>query len=96
LLKHAATTDNEYRMFHYRDRAKYEVDLVIENAQGQLVGVEVKAAASVNERDLRGIRRFAEAASDKMRLGVILYDGVETFSLGSDLLAAPLSTLWGR
>ena len=96
LLKHAATTDNEYRMFHYRDRAKYEVDLVIENAQGQLVGVEVKAAASVNERDLRGIRRFAEAAGDKMRLGVILYDGEETFSLGPDLLAAPLSTLWGR
>ncbi|WP_371877424.1 ATP-binding protein [Desulfomicrobium sp. ZS1] len=96
LLKHAATTDNEYRMFHYRDRAKYEVDVVIENAQGQLVGVEVKAAASVNERDLRGIRRFAEAAGDKMRLGVILYDGAETFSLGPDLLAAPLSTLWGR
>jgi predicted AAA+ superfamily ATPase len=96
LLKHAATTDNEYRMFHYRDRAKYEVDLIIENAQGQLVGVEVKAAASVNERDLRGMRRFAEAAGDKMRLGVILYDGAETFSLGPDLLAAPLSTLWGR
>ncbi|PKN41223.1 MAG: hypothetical protein CVU60_12345 [Deltaproteobacteria bacterium HGW-Deltaproteobacteria-18] len=96
LLKHASTADNEYRMFHYRDRAKYEVDLVIENAQGQLVGVEVKAAASVNERDLQGMRRFAEAAGDKMRLGVILYDGAETFSLGPDLLAAPLSTLWGR
>jgi len=95
LLKHAATTDNEYRMFHYEDRAKYEVDLVIENAQGQLVGVEVKAAASVNERDLRGIRRFAQSAGDKMRLGVILYDGTETFSLGSGLLGAPLSTLWG-
>jgi uncharacterized protein len=96
LLKHAATADNEYRMFHYRDRAQHEVDVVIENAQGQLVGVEVKAAASVNERDLRGIRRFAQAAGDKMRLGVILYDGTETFSLGPGLLAAPLSTLWGR
>ena len=72
------------------------MDLVIENAQSQLVGVEVKAAASVNERDLRGIRRFAEGAGDKMRLVVILYDGAETFSLGPDLLAAPLSTLWGR
>lgn len=72
------------------------MDLVIENTQSQRVGVEVKAAASVNERDLRGMRRFAEAAGDKMRLGVILYDGAETFSLGSDLMAAPLSTLWGR
>ena len=41
------------------------------------------------------MRRFAEAAGDKMRLEVILYDGAETFSLGPDLLAAPLSTLWG-
>ena len=35
-------------------------------------------------------------AGDKMRLGVILYDDAETFSLGTSLLAAPLSTLWGR
>lgn len=72
------------------------MDLVIENAQGQRVGVEVKAAALVNERDLLGIRRFAEGAGDKMRLGVILYDGADTFSLGPDFLATPLSTLWGR
>ncbi|WP_092375830.1 hypothetical protein [Desulfomicrobium apsheronum] len=67
--------------------------MVIKNVQGQLVGVEVKAAASVNERDLRGIRRFSEAAGGKMRLEVILYDGAETRSLGPGLLAAPLSTM---
>jgi predicted AAA+ superfamily ATPase len=59
---------SEYRMFHYRDRAKYEVDLVIENAQGQLVGVEVKAAASVNERDLRGCDALPKRRATKCAL----------------------------
>jgi len=29
------------------------------------------------------------------RVGVFLYDGAETVSLGPDHLVAPLSTLWG-
>lgn len=96
LLKHSAAADDEYRMFFYRDHSQFEVDLVIENAEGYLVAVEIKASASVTERDLRGLKRFAEISGDKMRLGVILYDGTETLPLGPDLVAAPFSTLWGR
>ncbi len=72
------------------------MDGVIENPQGELVGVEIKAAATVTERDLRGLKRFYAVAGDRVRLGVILYDGTETLPLGPNLLAAPLSTLWGR
>lgn len=96
LLKHAATAEDEYRMLHYRDHAQFEVDVVIENPLGELVGVEIKAAATVTERDLRGLKRFCAIAGDRVRLGVILYDGTETLPLGPNLLAAPLSTLWGR
>lgn len=96
LLKHAATADDSYRLFYYRDHDQVEVDVVVENAAGQLVGVEIKAAATVRQNDLRGLKRLASIAGDAFRLGVILYDGTEDLPLGERLRAAPLSTLWGR
>jgi len=73
----------------------FEVDVVIENTGGQLVGVEVKASATVRERDLRGLKKLARLAGDQFTAGVLLYDGDETLPLGSNIWAAPLSTLWG-
>jgi uncharacterized protein len=96
LLKHASTAEGEYHLLYYRDHDQLEVDLVIENAAGQLVGVEIKAAATVRESDLRGLKRLATVAGDAFSLGVILYDGVENLPLGDRLRAAPLSTLWGQ
>ncbi len=95
LLKHTTTSDDDYRLLYYRDADKYEVDVVIENSAGQLVGVEVKASATVKERDLRGLKKLASLAGDQFTAGVLLYDGDETMPLGRNLWAAPLSTLWG-
>lgn len=96
LLKHASTAEGSYRIFHYRDHDQVEVDLVIEDARGQVVGVEVKSAATVRAGDLRGLKRLASVAGEAFRLGVVLYDGAEALPLGERLWAAPLSTLWGR
>jgi uncharacterized protein len=96
LLKQTTTAQGDYQLLYYRDHDRFEVDIVVENAGGQLVGVEVKAAASVKAADLRGLKRLASLAGDKFKLGVILYDGVETLPLGDRLWAAPLCTLWGR
>ena len=96
LLKHASTAEGEYRLLYYRDHDQFEVDVVIENATGQLVGVEIKATATVKESDLRGLKRLANIAGDAFKLGVILYDGTETLPLGAHFWAAPLSTLWGE
>jgi len=96
LLKHASTAEGEYRLLYYRDHDQFEVDVVIENASGQLVGVEIKAAATVKENDLRGLKRLATVAGGAFKLGVILYDGTENLPIGDRLWAAPLSTLWGQ
>ncbi|MGB5518165.1 MAG: ATP-binding protein [Gammaproteobacteria bacterium] len=95
LLKHTTTSDDDYRLLYYRDADKFEVDVVIENSAGQLVGVEVKASATVKERDLRGLKKLVSLSGDQFTAGVLLYDGDETMPLGSNLWAAPLSTLWG-
>ena len=96
LLKHTTTSEGDYRLLYYRDADKYEVDVVIENAAGQLVGVEVKASATVTKDDLRGLKKLASLAGDQFKMGILLYDGDETLPLGDGIWAAPLSTLWGR
>lgn len=96
LLKATTTANGDYSLMYYRDADKVEVDVVIENAAGQLVCVEVKASATVKESDLRGLRKLAGLAGDKFKLGILLYDGDETLPLGDKIWAAPLTTLWGK
>ena len=96
LRKHSTTADDEYQLLYYRDADQIEVDVVIENAAGEVVGVEVKAAATVKAADLRGLKKLADLAGSQFKLGVVLYDGSETLPLGGGLWAAPLSTLWGQ
>ncbi len=96
LLKHAATAQGDYRLLYYRDMDMVEVDVVIENASGQLIGVEVKASASVKSSDLRGLKKLAYVAGAQFKRGVLFYDGTETMPLGSNLWAVPLSSLWGK
>ena len=61
----------------------------------RLVGVEVKAAATVKGSDLRELKKVAALAGPQFKLGIVLYDGTETLPLGDGLWAAPLSSLWG-
>lgn len=95
LLKNSTTAEGDYRLLYYRDHDQVEVDFVIEDSAGHLVGVEVKAAATVKKSDFRGLRRLASVSGKQFKRGVILYDGTETLPLGDKLWAVPISTLWG-
>ena len=95
LLKHSTTAESDYRLMYYRDADQAEVDVVIENGAGQLIGVEVKAAATVRETDLRGLKKLNSVAGDRFQMGVLLYDGTEALPLGPRYWAVPLSSLWG-
>lgn len=94
VLKHVASSEGDHRLMYYRDTDRVEVDLVIENAAGRLVGVEVKASATVKGSDLRGLRKLRGLAGERFVSGVLLYDGETTVPLGDRLWAAPLSSLW--
>jgi predicted AAA+ superfamily ATPase len=94
LLKLSAWTDERVMLFHYRDRDKLEVDFVLENSAGEIVGIEVKSAASVTQRDFLGLERVASAAGSAFKQGIVLYDGVQTLSFADNLRAVPISALW--
>ncbi len=95
ILKQAAWSDGTFAMHHYRDKDQDEVDVVVENDQGRLIGIEVKAAATVVAADFKGLRKLAVASRDGFKLGVVLYDGERIVPFGERLFAAPISCVWG-
>ena len=51
---------------------KNEVDIVLENRRGQIVGIEVKSSATVSGSDFSGMRKLAEACREKLIQGMVL------------------------
>jgi predicted AAA+ superfamily ATPase len=95
VLKLMTGSDLRLAPYHFRDREMHEVDIVLERDDGKIVGIEVKASATVKASDFGGVRALAEACGDRFAFGVILYDSADVVPFGDRLAAAPLSCLWG-
>ncbi len=96
LLKLASWSENRFEFFHYRDKDRNEVDVVMEDLQGRVVGIEVKASATVTGKDFGGLTKLQQACGKRFALGLVLYDHDQLIPFGERLFAAPISTLWGR
>lgn len=94
LRRQASWHDEPLAFFHFRDKDGVEVDIVIERGARALVGVEVKAAATVTAADFRGLRKLREAAGKRFVAGVVLYDGEVSVRFDDQLYAVPLRALW--
>jgi predicted AAA+ superfamily ATPase len=81
-------------VYHYRDRDQYEVDAILENNAGEIIGIEVKAAETVRGDDFRGLRVLQRRLGDRMLAGFVLYCGSEALSFGDGLACLPMSALW--
>ena len=94
LRRQASWHDEPLAFSHFRDKDGVEVDIVIERGARTLVGVEVKAAATVTAADFRGLRKLREAAGKRFVTGVVLYDGEVSVRFDEQLYAVPLRALW--
>ena len=94
LKKQASWLDEPLYFSHYRDKDKVEVDFVLESASQAVIGIEVKAAATLNHQDFQGLQRLQQSAAKNFHIGVLLYDGDHTTAFGEQLFAAPIATLW--
>ena len=95
-FKQAVWAEDDYRFWHFRDRAGNEVDVVVENSAGAVVGVEIKASATIKLADFRGLVHFADYAGKKMHRGVIFYSGTNLLPVrasGHTFHAVPLRYL---
>jgi predicted AAA+ superfamily ATPase len=82
------------QLFHYRDRDQHEVDAVLEDLSGRVVGIEVKAALTVRPDDFRGLRVLRDRLGDRFQAGFVLYCGQDRLSFGGGLGCLPISALW--
>jgi predicted AAA+ superfamily ATPase len=94
LLKLESWSDRRLSFSHYRTKDRDEVDVVIEDRRGRIVGIEVKASATVKSDDFRGLRQLQEAVGERFVRGLVLHDHDRVTPFGEKLQGAPLSLLW--
>lgn len=94
LRKHADCSDDHYQFYHYRDKDKVEVDFVIERDVNELIGIEVKASATVRSDDFKGLNRFQGISGKAFKAGYLVYTGDKVLSFGQGMKAIPASLLW--
>lgn len=82
------------RLHHFRTATNEEVDLVLEAPGGRCVGIEIKLAATIDSRDLTGLRTLADAAGSSFHRGVVLYTGQSVIPFAANIHAVPVSTVW--
>ena len=95
LKRQAVCQEIPLSFFHYRDKDKAEVDIVIEREATAVAGVEVKAAVTVMPADFLGLHKLKRATESRFSAGVVIYDGEITTSFGDGMYAVPIRALCG-
>jgi predicted AAA+ superfamily ATPase len=93
ILKHQSWANEDCALRHYRAHDD-EIDIVLESQSGDLAAIEVKARASIRERDWRVMKKLRDARPGRFKAGVVLYAGSQTIPLGDRMWAVPISGLW--
>ena len=94
--KHTAWAEEAVALWHFRDNRKREVDIVLERADARIVGIEVKASATVRQEDFKGLAALADFAGSAFERGVLFYGGPEALPFhvnGNRFHALPLGML---
>jgi predicted AAA+ superfamily ATPase len=93
LERQASWSPEPLSFWHYREDER-EVDVVVERPSGEIVGIEVKASATVRARDFRGLVHMRDRLGGRLAAGAVLYAGGQTLPFGERLWALPLNALW--
>lgn len=88
LLK--AVQAEKIKIYHYRDSNQVEVDFVLENADGDLIAIEVKAKANISNRDLNNLKAFQKVCGSKLKKCYVLHTGNDTYPIEPGFDALPI------
>lgn len=94
LRKQCAWSETQPQIYFWRTASGQEVDFVLEDSAGHLVGVEVKASGTLAGSDVRGLHAMASAVGKRWIRGVVLYTGTEVIPFAENLHGLPLPLLW--
>jgi predicted AAA+ superfamily ATPase len=93
LLKNLSVTQDAWFLAHYRDKDQVEIDFVLESPLREIIGIEVKASATIGANDFKGVKRLRDICGKSFLSGIVLYDGDHVLPFGDGLWAVPLHLL---
>ncbi|OGU81864.1 MAG: hypothetical protein A2W11_06890 [Ignavibacteria bacterium RBG_16_35_7] len=94
LLKQSSWSNYNLSLFYFRTSSGQEVDFIIENSNGSLVGIEVKASTKITADNFNHLKMFADETGKKFLRGFVLYTGKELIPFAKNMFALPISVLW--
>jgi predicted AAA+ superfamily ATPase len=95
-LSAQTSLNREYQLYHYRDRNNHEIDFLVKNSSGHILGIEVKAGSRISLKEYaRHLEFFRNnLAKENSFTGIVLYTGKDTLPLGENIFAVPLAFMW--
>ena len=94
LKKQATWSKKDVQLYHFRTTSGQEVDIILEDRSGNIVGVEVKSNERVTANDFKGLRYLQEKSKDKFITGIVMHTGKQCIPFDKKLYAIPISALW--
>jgi predicted AAA+ superfamily ATPase len=82
----------EARVGHLRTRNNdHEVDLIVQHADGRILGIEVKLADRVEDADVKHLRWLRNRIGKDLIDAVVIYAGQHAYRRNDDVAAVPLA-----
>jgi predicted AAA+ superfamily ATPase len=91
---HTYAAAAEARVGHLRTRNNdHEVDLVVQRADGRVLGIEVKLADRVEDADTKHLHWLRNRIGDDLIDGLVIYAGEHAYRRRDDIAVIPLALL---
>lgn len=94
LKKQATWNKTITQIYHCRTAGGEEIDIILEDRSGNIIGIEVKSSEAVTKDDFKGLKYLKEKIKDKFLMGIVLYTGSLYMPFDKNLFALPINSLW--
>ncbi len=94
LTKQVTWSKLQVQLLHFRTESGIEVDIVLEDMMGRVVGIELKNRDTIRAEDFKGLEYLQEELGEKFIRGIVLYTGNQYVGFSKKLAALPFSSLW--
>ncbi len=75
LLKNNTTAENQVDFYFYRDKSLYEIDIILDIGQGNLIAIEIKSRENLRKQDFYAIQKLRRLIGKKLQKAYIFYLG---------------------
>lgn len=94
LARQLTWSEIDAQLYHWRHADGREVDLILESADGRVIGIEVKAAIDVDATAFSGLRHLQTKLGDRFVAGFVIHCAERVMPAGDKLWTIPPSALW--